>query len=266
METDLGIIYHRHTVCNHVCSIPVQNTQIQTLVLVKDTSTFSLDIKAQGFEGLIGLGPNTGSTIRDELDDKEEGDSVLSRIFSQNTTTQNYLTLLLDRKGDPSDPFTGKLSISEPIPGFENITSQPKLPVDKVHRLTDADQHWQTFTDVNGVIGPDGQPIAIDSIVPKADDGELVVIFDSGFTLPQVPRAMSDAIYGRVQGAAYDETHGYWTVPCDQLINLSFKFGGVEFPIHPLDVSSSDFNILDKNGNPVCVGTVSVIFFKVINK
>ena len=239
------------------------NSCLLLLVLVKDTSSFSLDIKSQGFEGLIGLGPNTGSTIRDDLDKGDAGDSVLSRIFSQNTTTQNYLTLLLDRKGDSSDPFTGQLSISEIVPGFESITTMPKLDVDKVHRLTDADQHWQTFTDVNGVTGPDGQPILIDSIVPKADDGELVVVFDSGFTLPQVPRKLSDAIYGRVQGAVYDETHGYWTVPCDQLINLSFKFGGIEYPIHPLDVVSSDFNILDKNGNPVCVGTVSIIFFAI---
>ncbi|CAL1712375.1 unnamed protein product [Somion occarium] len=224
----------------------------QAYLLVKDTSSFSLDIKAQGFEGLIGLGPNTGSTIRDEIDNNS-GDSVLSRIFSQNATSHNYLTMLLDRQGDTSDPFTGQLSISELIPGFENVTDMPKLTVDKVHRLTDADQHWQTFTDINGVIGPDGQPIKINSIVPKADDGELVVIFDSGYTLPQVPRAMSDAIYGRVQGAAYNEQGGYWTVPCDQLINLSFKFGGIEYPVHPLDVSSSDFNILDATGNPVCV-------------
>jgi hypothetical protein len=229
---------------------------------VKDTSSFSLDIKAQGFEGLIGLGPNTGSVILDKLDN-DAGNSVLNRIFSQNSTSSNYLTLLLDRKSAANQSFTGQLTISEPVAGFENITNMPKLAVEKVHRLTDEDQHWQTFTDDFGVIGPDGEPINIKSIIPRAPKNQLGVVFDSGYTLPQVPRAMSDAIYGRVQGAEYNEQFESWTVPCDRLINLSFKFGGIEYPIHPLDVSSSDFNVVDSTGKPVCLGTVSQSqFFK----
>lgn len=224
-------------------------------VLVPNASSFSLDIKAQGFEGLIGLGPNTGSVILDKLDD-DSGNSVLNRIFSQNSTSANYLTLLLERESPANQTFKGQLSISEVIPGFEKITSMPKLDVGKVHKLTDADQHWQTYTDAFGVIGPDGQPINIDSIVPSAPDNQLVVVFDSGYTLPQVPRAMSDAIYGRVPGAQYNEDAEVWTVPCSQLINLSFKFGGVEYPVHPLDVSTSDFNMVDATGTPVCVGAV----------
>lgn len=229
-------------------------------MLVKNTSSFSLDIKSQGFEGLIGLGPNTGSVILDKLDN-DSGNSVLNRIFSQNTTSANYLTVLLGRQSPVNQTFTGQLTISEVVPGFENITNMPKLEVDKVHKLTDADQHWQTYTDASGVIGPDGQPIKIESIVPSAPDDRLVVVFDSGYTLPQVPRALSDAIYGRVQGAVYDENLSAWTVPCTQLINLSFKFGGIEIPIHPLDVSSSDFNVVDATGKPVCLGTVSATYF-----
>lgn len=224
-------------------------------VLVQNTSTFSVDIKAQGFEGLIGLGPNSGSSILNEIG-SSSADSVLSRIFSQNTTTANYLTIMLDRLGDPGNVLTGQLTVAEVVPGFENITNMPKLEVDKVHKLTDEDQHWQTYTDVNGIIGPDGQPISVKSIVPSAPKGRLVAVFDSGYTLPQVPRALSDAIYGRVQGAAYNEASGVWTVPCGQEVNLTFIFGGVEYPIHPLDTSSSDFNMVDATGTPVCVGTV----------
>ncbi|KAI0669255.1 acid protease [Trametes maxima] len=228
-------------------------------MLVQDTSSFSVDIKSQGYEGLIGLGPNTGSVIRDKIDNAS-GDSVLDRIFSQNTTSANYLTILLNREGDNvTSPSTGQLTISEVLPEYSKITSMPKLQVTKVHRLTDEDQHWQVLTDVNGVIGPDGQPIAVDSIVPSAPDGQLVVVFDSGFTLPQVPRSMADAIYGRVQGAEYNEANEVWTVPCDQYIPLTFKFGGIEYPIHPLDVSSGDFNMVNSLGNPVCLGTFQPI-------
>lgn len=93
------------------------------------------------------------------------------------------------------------------------------------------EQHWQALTDKDHtVIGPDGNVISIESIVPKAPDGQLVAVFDSGFTFSQVPRDMSDAIYGRVQGAVYDSTNEWWTVPCGQMINLTFFFGGTAFP------------------------------------
>ena len=227
------------------------------VVLVEDTSSFSLDIKAQGFEGLIGLGPNTGSVILDKLDN-DSGNSVLNRIFSQNTTSSNYLSIMLDRKSRVNQTFTGQLTISETVSGYEKILDMPKLQVNEVHKLTDEDQHWQTITDQFGVIGPDGQPIKVKSIVPSAPKNKLVAVFDSGYTLPQVPRAMSDAIYGRVQGAEYNEQLGSWIVPCAQYLNISFMFGGNEYPIHPLDVSSSDFNVVDSKGNPACLGAVSI--------
>lgn len=165
---------------------------------------------------------------------------------------------MLNRLGDSADNITGQFTISEPISGFENITSQTKLSVDKLPGLTDSDQHWQFLTDKNGVIGPDGQVIVTSSIVPKAPDGQLVAVLDSGFTLPQVPRAMSDMIYGRVQGAEWSATNEAWLVPCGQLLNLTFMIGGVAFPIHPLDVSSSDFNLTDTSGNAMCLGTVRI--------
>ncbi|KDQ62634.1 hypothetical protein JAAARDRAFT_54556 [Jaapia argillacea MUCL 33604] len=230
----------------------------QAFLMVTNTSSFSMDITAQGFNGLVGLGPNTGSVIRDKMD-SSAGDSMINRIFSQNASTSNFISFILDRQGDPTQPYTGQLTVSEVVPGLENITSMTKISVEKVHKLTDVDQHWQILTDVNGVIGPDGNPIVIKSIAPAAPSGQLVAVLDSGYTLPQVPRAMSDAIYGRVQGAVYDVNSGVWTIPCDQLINISFVFGGVTYPIHPLDTSSSDFGMTDASGNPVCVGAFQPI-------
>lgn len=135
----------------------------------------------------MGLGPNSGSLIRDKLDDDGTGgDAVLDRIFQQSQASQNYITLLLNRQGDPSETFTGQLTISEIVSGYENVTNAPKLSVIKLPDLTDRDQHWQVYTDVDGIIGPDGQPISVDSIVPKAPDGQLVAVLDSGYTFPQV--------------------------------------------------------------------------------
>ncbi|GBE83097.1 hypothetical protein SCP_0501440 [Sparassis crispa] len=230
----------------------------QAYLLVANTSSFSVNIEAEGFEGLIGLGPNSGSVIRSRVGNSR-GDNFLNRIFSQNVSSSNYLTITLGREGVSSSPSHGLLTISEIAPGYEDTANMQKLTVEKTHKLTDQDQHWQIYTDVNGVIGPDGQPMEVKSIVPKAPKGQLVVVFDSGYTFPQVPRAMSDMIYGRVQGAEYNENAGVWTIPCEQMLNISFKFGGQDYPVHPLDTSSSDFDMVNSLGQPVCVGTFQPI-------
>jgi len=62
----------------------------QAYLLVTNTSSFSTDITAQGYSGLVGLGPNSGSVIRQKVGDAS-GDSMLDRIFQQNKTTQNCL-------------------------------------------------------------------------------------------------------------------------------------------------------------------------------
>ncbi|KAG1790304.1 aspartic peptidase domain-containing protein [Suillus plorans] len=231
-----------------------QSVSDQAFLLVANVSSFSTNIHSEGYDGLIGLGPNSGSSIYKKLDGNS-GNNPINRIFEQ-TSSNDYITLMLSRKGDPGSNITGQFTIGELVPGFENITSMPHLSIEKVYRVTNVDQHWQIVTDKNnGIIGPDGQPIKYSSIAPKAPDGTIVGVLDSGFTLPQVPRTVSDAIYGRVQGAEWSVVNQAWLVPCGQLINVTFNFGGVSYPIHPLDVSSSDFGVTFSNGNPACLGT-----------
>ena len=138
-------------------------------------------------EGLIGLGPNSGSRIHQVLN-SANGDTPLDRIFRQNTSTPNILTIYLGRSDDPTDPFPGDLTIGVPIPDYKNVTSMPKLSVFEV--TNGASQHWQAELDVNGVIGPDGQPVKATSHVKGGDKNRLNVIFDSGFSLPQVPKSV----------------------------------------------------------------------------
>lgn len=136
-------------------------------------------------EGLIGLGPNSGSEIHSTLNNAN-GDTPLDRIFRQNASTPNYLTIYLGRSDDPTDPFPGDLTIGQPVPGFENVTSMPHLPVFDVG--DDLGQHWQTLLDENGIIGPDGNPVQVTSHVKNGGKNRLNTIFDSGFSLPQVPK------------------------------------------------------------------------------
>jgi hypothetical protein len=222
------------------------------LVLVDDSSSLLSSLSINGLQGLIGLGFDAGSNVRSTLGEGK-GDTPLSRIFQQNKTTQNFVSMLLDRANDPTDTITGQITISELASGYESIASQPKLDIKDVV-YDSSSQHWAVFTDKEGVTGPDGNVIDITSIVPHVKDGQLVAVLDSGFSFSQVPRKMADAIYGRVQGANYSQSNGgIWTVPCTQELNISFTFGGVNIPIHPLDVVSSDLNL-----GSYCAGTVSV--------
>jgi len=135
----------------------------------------------------------------------------------------------------------------------------PKIPVAEVSIHEKGDQHWQILLDKNGITGPDGKQINTTSIV---DGGpRLNVVLDTGFSLTQVPRQLSDAVYGRVPGATFGavgrgvgET---WKLPCDAEVNLTFTIGGVKYPIHPLD-TSLDWS---ENGTDFCIGSVSALFF-----
>ena len=218
-------------------------------MFVQDVS--SLQIDPSQVNGFIGLGPSSSSNIHSTIG-QSSGDPFLDRVFRQNTSTPNFISFLLGRDGDAGDAIQGQLTISEVVPEFSNITNQPKVPVQATTLKTQ--QHWTGMIDA--ILGPDGQSISLDSLVVGTPKGKLVTIFDTGFTLPQVPRDVSDAIYGRVPGASFDTQNGWWTVPCDQEINVTVVIAGQNYPIHPLDTSSENIDTTTQNGVQMCVGTV----------
>jgi hypothetical protein len=199
-------------------------------------------------DGLIGLGPFSSSVIRGKLN-SAAGDPVLNRIFALNTSTPNFLSFTLSRQEDTNQPFEAELTVGEYIEGFENITNMPKNPVQILPTSEQGSQHWSL--NVDSITGPDGNVINVKTGVPK--ESKLVAVLDSGFSLPQVPKNISDAFYGRVNGAVFQENSDIgspaWELPCDQILTASFTIGGVKYPIHPLDLSLK-FN--DK-----CYGAVS---------
>ncbi|KAF9652956.1 acid protease [Thelephora ganbajun] len=231
---------------------PIQFADLEFLGFnVSDQAFISATGKDDGM-GLIGLGPNRGSSIKQVLK-SSAGNAVLDRIFLSDTSTPNFLTVLLGRSHDPTDLYPGNITIGELIPGFENVTQMPKLPVAEVSLRAQNDQHWQILLDQDGITGPDSKVINVTSIV---DGGKrLNAVLDTGFTLTQVPRQIADAIYGRVPGATFGavgrgvgET---WKVPCDAEVNLTFSIGGVIYPIHPLDISLD----WSENGTQLCIGS-----------
>lgn len=78
--------------------------------------------------GLIGLGPNKGSNVFSAIG-SSTGAAVVDRIFRQNTSTPNFISVLLGRYDDPTDTFPGDITVGDILDGYDNINSQTKLDV-----------------------------------------------------------------------------------------------------------------------------------------
>ena len=140
---------------------------------------------------MLGLGPNSGSRIHASLNNQPQGDTVLDHIFRQNVSTPNILTVLLGRSNDPTEKYQGDITVGEILQGLENITSQPRVPVTALPAPDAVDQHWQVLLDEDGIIGPNGQPIQLQSSVKSTQNrNQLTAIFDTGFSFPQVPQCV----------------------------------------------------------------------------
>lgn len=133
---------------------------------------------------MIGLGPSSGSSVR-ELGESSAANPPLDRIFTSNSSLSPQIAILLQRSDDPDEPYPGDLAIGEVLTDYQDILNQPQLPV--TIASLEGNQHWQTLLDVNGIVGPNGQPIQIETQVTGAQTKNATVIFDTGFTLPQVP-------------------------------------------------------------------------------
>ncbi|KAG9315853.1 aspartic peptidase domain-containing protein [Chiua virens] len=217
---------------------------------------------AAGADGLIGLGPSSGSTIRG-LGNSSAANPPLDRIFMSNASVSPILAILLQRSDDPDEPYPGDLAIGEVLSDYKDILNQPQHPV-TIAPLAGG-QHWQTLLDVNGIIGPDGKPIEIKTQVTGAQTQNATVIFDTGFSLPQVPSYVAEALYGAIPNSVLTNVSSLgeiWVLPCDQEVNATFLFGGVEFPIHPLDLNFDGLG-LQQDGQTACVGAFQPFSFDI---
>ncbi|KAF8464726.1 acid protease [Russula ochroleuca] len=210
--------------------------------------------------GFLGLGPNSGSRIHASLNNQPEGDTVLDRIFRQNVSSPNFLTVLLGRSSDPAEKYPGDITVGEVLQGLENISSQPQVPVTILQTLDSSNQHWQVLLDEDGIIGPDGQPILVQTGVQSTPNpNQLTTFFDTGFSFPQVPLEVSNAIYSGVPGASLQSVDGFgliWLIPCDAEIDIAFKIGGQTYPVHPLDTNA---DVLTNSDGQTCVGAFQPI-------
>lgn len=157
-------------------------------VEIQNITSYGQDPRASNYTALVGLGPYfVDSTVYALLNGSDAALPMMLNIFKQNMTSENYITLLLPRLYDPESTAFGEMTISELVPGREAVANQTKLPIAALTNNASISQaqHWMTVTDLNGIIGPSGQPINITTKTselasPVAGNGRLVGIFDSG--------------------------------------------------------------------------------------
>jgi hypothetical protein len=220
-------------------------------------------------QGLIGLGPNSGSNVYAAIP-SNVGASVCDRIFLQNTSAPNFITVNLGRTDDPDSDFPGNITISEVLEGLESVTSQPKNDVTLVSIHDTGDQHFQVLLDSGGMIGPDNQSISYTTVIEStSNSNQATAVFDTGFSLSQVPTTVATAFYSRFSGAEFANVTNIgavYLVPCNLEVNLTFEISNVRYPIHPLDATIEPSilgldNVKNSEGVDCCIGLFQPISF-----
>ncbi|KAJ8522212.1 hypothetical protein ONZ45_g1146 [Pleurotus djamor] len=192
--------------------------------------------------GVIGLGLNCTASIVSTVLEKSFGvattfgRSLIGNIFYQNQFTGhgNYFTLLYGRTDVDLKEKAGIFTISEIAEGYEAIVDAPKLK-------SPLPDYWSVVID--GMrMGNQTHPFA--TVVPGLPEGQGAAVVDTGYSTPWIPQHCVDWIYGALPGAVsvYDAPEfqaigANWLFPCNEMQDVVLMIGGIEYPLHPLDLS-----------------------------
>lgn len=176
-------------------------------------------------DGMIGLAfqdsfSALNQVIRQQTNNpnNDDGANAIFNIFQQNPNIPTFFDMQLGRANDVGDASSGSFIIGSHIDGFENVSSQPKLPVVSPGR-------WAVPLDqmaVNGKAFTFNQ-----SVIAGVESGKVLVDIDSGFSFPPIPSTAVDFIYSSISGSQLIAKSGTWIVPCNGTTDLKFTFGYV---------------------------------------
>ncbi|KAH8103963.1 aspartic peptidase domain-containing protein [Cristinia sonorae] len=225
------------------------NYKVKEQAFLNATNATSFDaIFNNGIFGILGLSFDQGSSVFVDnfvATNKTDGRTFLGNVFAQNASAPNMFTVLLGRTDDTDGNQEGIFTVGEYDPEFPDLASQPKLlrtPAQLTAQSVDIPR-WSVQMDAMKVNGKAFQ--FNKSNVAEAAAGKTVAVLDTGFTFSQIPPAAVDAIYQSIPGATFNNATKLYEVPCTSTTELVFTFGGVDFPVDPLDITVVKLN--DKN-------------------
>ena len=228
-------------------------------------------------DGMIGLAfQDSFSALNDEIRQQtnnannDDGANAIFNIFAQNPDVPTFFDMQLSRANDPGDTSSGSFIVGSHVSGFENVSSQPHLPVINPGR-------WAVPLDQMSVNGKTFQ--FNQSVVSGVPSGKILVDIDSGFSFPPIPSTAVDFIYSSFPVASLIAKNGTLIVPCNGTTDLKFTFGcvtilkhtepdlltynscsGVDFPMHYLDLTQINTATLTNKGQKVNVTYCSNTF------
>jgi len=210
-----------------------------------DVTTARNPALSYGAVGIAGLGFTMLSNIDFAVNrtNAATGRSLLFNLFQANPSEPNFVAFALQRGSQPGDDVEGTFSIGEYEPEYARITGNERISTWPVH----SPARWNVLVDALIVNNTITVPT---TTVPRAPSNKAVALMDSGSSYTYAPKAICEAIYGNIPGAAYDPTLLTYTVPCNAEIDMALQIGGQVFPIHPLDVTPAH----PSNPN-ICVGS-----------
>ncbi|KAI0644417.1 acid protease [Trametes meyenii] len=197
-----------------------------------------------GVRGIIGMAFDTTSIFVELLQSWGKDSAIklgrgpMTNLLAQDPSTPGFFDLRLGRQSINGSEEDGHLFIGQHLTGRAAVTNAPKIPrVDF--------NHWTLLMDGMKI---NGQPYTGfgKSVKESVPEGKTATVLDSGFTYSQLPVPVIDAIYSSIPGAVLyngtvpgidnQPTNTTWIVPCNASANISFAFGGQDYPVHPRDV------------------------------
>jgi len=218
--------------------ILVGNVTFGTFTVAKQAfiSAPGSNATASGDKGLLGVGPpGLSNNMQSLTGTSYNGNAFLDNVFSIYPQDPNFITFSLSRS-DRGVTSGGTFTIAVVPDEFSAVNSSASL---LVVNPTSSEPQWICPLD----------DVTVQGQQTKASGTALL---DSGTSLSMAPSAVVDAMYGSISGAQLNGDS--YIVPCDSKIDVSFVFGGVTYPVHPLDAT---FVTTADDGSVECMGAFS---------
>nr|GAT52388.1 predicted protein [Mycena chlorophos] len=248
----------------------------QAIGVIPPSGVHVADVLELGLDGLVGTAFGLNNNPFDESFLVAElgpvaGQPFLFNIFDSMPVENNFVGMSLSRTDDLEGSADASFTVNslDPLHAAAVSSAAPQA----VFPGIDANGRWSVLVDAI-YVGTTQIPLG-DSVIHGTPAGKLVVMMDSGTPTSSIPTALWYALYANIPGTTVGDIDGapVFTIPCESTTIMTVVIGGVQFPIHPLDLSniatgpSADVGLGDNsvclsalNAGPADPGDIDVIF------
>ncbi|CAE6456987.1 unnamed protein product [Rhizoctonia solani] len=217
----------------------------QSFLYIEELSQWDINFEQEYplYQGIAGLSFDTLSQINNVVVNATQdtwGRSLMSNIFLADPSTPNHIAFFLDRNDGLNDTDTGYFDIGTYAPGYEQVSTQPKLDVFSgfelqvlqwnllVHSISinGKKQHLKTSIKVDKDAGLTNVP----------PEGTISALMDTGTSSALIPECAFHELY-KAMGGVLVKGASVYVVPCLAQANVEFVLDNVTVVVNPLDLT-----------------------------